>query len=155
MAFDIFVGIALVIILVLAVVAIVFLSRLDEIDTDDATVSVVTTATGASLANSPTVALQFVSPGNGVMMNVKSFTGTLVGANSILVTQTPFQDDYWPTFDLDFPILVENAGSTITGRMTVTATGILRFYAGLETSSLFTVGTVAVKSCGVCWTQDI
>lgn len=153
--YDVFVVIGLLIMIVLAVVAIVFLGRLDEIDTDNATLSVIATSTGASLSDSPSTVFQFVSPGNSVIMTVKSFTGTLVGANSALSTQTPISDDFWPPFDITFPIVVENNTVLYQGYMTVLSTGIIQFTRGLTGSGLFDVGTITVQSTGVSWTQDL
>lgn len=152
--YDVFVAIGLLVMLVLAVVAVIFLGRLDDIDTDDATLSVISTAAGSSLSNSPNVVLQFVSPGNGVMMSLKTFSGTLVGANSFLATQTPISDDFWPPFDVTFPILVQNNATSSVGRLVVLSTGILQFYPG-PGADLFVVGSVTVSSTGVSWTQPL
>jgi hypothetical protein len=152
--YDIFTVLGLIVVIVLAVVAVVFLGRLDEIDTDDATLSVVATADGASLSGSPSTALQFVSPGNSVIMTLKTFTGTLVGASSFLSTQTPISDEFWPPFDLTFPIVVQNNSTQYLGYMTVLATGIITFKRDLPTIGMFELGTVTVYSTGVSWTVD-
>lgn len=156
MIYEAFVSLILIAIIALAIIAVIWLSQLDTIDTDDATVSVVATADGASLSNSPVLVLQFVTPGNGVIMNISGFgTGNLVGANSILQTQTPLPDDIWPAADLDFPILVTNNGTTTVGRLSVLSTGILRIYSGPNTTNLFTIGTINILNTAVSWTHDL
>lgn len=152
--YDVFNTIALVIILALAIVAVVFIGKLDEIDTDDENLSVIATADGASLSNSPSVALRFVNPANGIIMSFPAFTATLVGANSFLSTQTPISDDFWPTSDLYFPIVVQNNGTFTTGHMTILTTGIIHFHVSAG-ADLFTVGTITIQGTGVSWTNEL